>query len=84
MCPRTLEICRQFDLDVNEIRKLGSNRDDAYWVNFVTSLTGKFVGSLPYERMDAEVLEQTPTVSVFFDALCEISAANMLRYSDDS
>jgi hypothetical protein len=62
LSPRTLEICRQFDLDVNEIRKLGSNRDDAYWVNFVTSLTGKYVGSLPYERMDAEVLEQTPNV----------------------
>ncbi|KUJ14152.1 3-propionate hydroxylase [Mollisia scopiformis] len=62
LSPRTLEICRQFDLDVNEIRRLGTNRDDAYWVNFVTSLTGKYVGSLPYERMDAEVLEQTPTM----------------------
>jgi hypothetical protein len=28
----------------------------------MTSLTGQYVGSLPYERMDAEVLEQTPTV----------------------
>jgi 2-polyprenyl-6-methoxyphenol hydroxylase-like FAD-dependent oxidoreductase len=64
LSPRTLEICRQFDLDVNAIRKLGTNRDDAYWVNFVTSLAGHYVGSLPYERMDAEVLEQTPTVSV--------------------
>ncbi|CZR64181.1 uncharacterized protein PAC_14078 [Phialocephala subalpina] len=62
LSPRTLEICRQFDLDVNEIRKLGTNKDDAYWVNFVTSLTGKYVGSLPYERMDAEVLEQSPTM----------------------
>jgi hypothetical protein len=62
LSPRTLEICRQFDLDVNEIRKLGSGRDDAYWVNFVTSLAGHFVGSIPYERMDAEVLEATPTV----------------------
>lgn len=62
LSPRTLEICRQFDLDVNDIRSLGTKRDDAYWVNFVTSLAGQYVGSLPYERMDAEVLEHTPTV----------------------
>jgi len=62
LSPRTLELCRQFDLDVNEIRNIGTNRDDAYWVNFVTSLTGQYVGSLPYERMDAEVLEHTPTM----------------------
>ncbi|KAH9210423.1 3-propionate hydroxylase [Leptodontidium sp. 2 PMI_412] len=62
LSPRSLELCRQFDLDVNEIRNIGTNRDDAYWVNFVTSLTGQYVGSLPYERMDAEVLEQTPTM----------------------
>jgi hypothetical protein len=64
LSPRTLEICRQFDLDVNDIRRLGTKRDDAYWVNFVTSLAGHYVGSLPYERMDAEVLEQTSTVSL--------------------
>ena len=64
LSPRTLEICRQFDLDVNEVRRLGTQRDDAYWVNFVTSLAGYYVGSLPYERMDAEVLEHTSTVSV--------------------
>ncbi|PMD30074.1 3-propionate hydroxylase [Hyaloscypha variabilis F] len=62
LSPRTLEICRQFGLDVNAIRGIGTNRDDAYWVNFVTSLTGHYVGSLPYERMDAEVLEDTPTM----------------------
>jgi 2-polyprenyl-6-methoxyphenol hydroxylase-like FAD-dependent oxidoreductase len=63
LSPRTLEICRQFDLDINTIRSLGTKRSDAYWVNFVTSLAGQYVGSLPYERMDMEVLEQTPAVS---------------------
>lgn len=47
---------------MNEIRKIGSPRQDAYWVNFVTSLAGKQVGRLPYERMDQEVLNDTPTV----------------------
>ena len=67
LSPRTLEICRQFGLEVNAIRGIGTNRDDAYWVNFVTSLTGHYVGSLPYERMDAEVLEDTPTVGLLYD-----------------
>jgi hypothetical protein len=62
LSPRSLELCRQFGLDVNHIRRLGTKRDDAYWVNFVTSLTGRHVGTLPYERMDPEVLEDTPTV----------------------
>ncbi|KAL4942397.1 hypothetical protein BDV06DRAFT_164335 [Aspergillus oleicola] len=62
LSPRTLELCRQFGLDVNEIRQLGSNREDAHWVNFVTNLRGKQVGRLPYERMDKEVLDATPTM----------------------
>ncbi|KAJ5570413.1 uncharacterized protein N7459_009843 [Penicillium hispanicum] len=62
LSPRSLEFCRQVGLDVNEIRKTGSPRKDAYWVNFVTSLAGKQVGRLPYERMDKEVLNDTPTM----------------------
>ncbi|KAJ6024423.1 hypothetical protein N7540_005220 [Penicillium herquei] len=62
LSPRSLEICRQAGLDVNEIRKIGSPRQDAYWVNFVTSLSGKQVGRLPYERMDRDVLDDTPTM----------------------
>ncbi|KAJ6122504.1 hypothetical protein N7512_004969 [Penicillium capsulatum] len=61
LSPRSLELCRQAGLDINEIRKMGSPRQDAYWVNFVTSLAGKQVGRLPYERMDPEVLNDTPT-----------------------
>lgn len=69
LSPRTLEICRQFDLDVNEIRQMGTNRPDAYWVNFITGLSGKLVGKLPYERMDKEVLEATPTVCLSFSVI---------------
>ncbi|KXH30568.1 FAD binding domain-containing protein [Colletotrichum nymphaeae SA-01] len=60
LSPRTLEICRQYGLDTRAIRRLGSPRDDAYWVNFLTNLTGEKIGVLPYERMDAGVLESTP------------------------
>ncbi|KAK1673122.1 FAD binding domain-containing protein [Colletotrichum godetiae] len=60
LSPRTLEICRQYGLDTRAIRKLGSPRDDAYWVNFLTNLTGEKIGVLPYERMDPGVLDSTP------------------------
>lgn len=67
LSPRSLEICRQFGLDTKAIRDLGTKRADAYWVNFITSLSGEKVGALPYERMDPETLELTPEVrmSVF-------------------
>lgn len=60
LSPRSLEICRQFNLDVGEIRRLGTRREDASRVNFLTTLSGESVGSLPYERMDTAVLDATP------------------------
>ncbi|OJJ48746.1 hypothetical protein ASPZODRAFT_158388 [Penicilliopsis zonata CBS 506.65] len=59
LSPRSLELCRQVGLDVNEMRAQGTSRADAYWVNFITSLGGRLVGRLPYERMDREVLDAT-------------------------
>jgi 2-polyprenyl-6-methoxyphenol hydroxylase-like FAD-dependent oxidoreductase len=47
-------------LDVRRIRELGTPRADGFWVNFVTNLSGEAVGVLPYERMDAPVLDETP------------------------
>jgi FAD binding domain len=63
LSPRSLEICRQFGLDVGRIRQLGTKRADAFWVNFLTDLSGEKVGVLPYERMDSAVLDDTPEVS---------------------
>ncbi|CAK7221310.1 hypothetical protein SBRCBS47491_004484 [Sporothrix bragantina] len=60
LSPRSLEICRQVGLDTAKMRKIGSPRDDAYWVNFVTNLSGERIGVLPYERMDDKVLDATP------------------------
>lgn len=62
LSPRSLEICRQFGLDTQKIRKLGTPRSEAYWVNFITNLSGEKVGRLPYERMDIDVLDDTPEV----------------------
>lgn len=64
LCPRTLEICRQFGLDTAALRRLGTGREDAYWVNFLTNLSGEQIGVLPYERMDPEVLDDTPEASL--------------------
>ncbi|KAM5511937.1 FAD binding domain-containing protein [Fusarium oxysporum f. sp. phaseoli] len=49
-----------FGLDVDHIRSLGTPRDDAYWVNFLTTLSGEVLGQLIYERMDKGVLDHTP------------------------
>ncbi len=63
LSPRSLELLRQFNLDVKRIRQLGTRRRDAFWVNFLTNLSGQQVGVLPYERMDVDVLNDTPEVS---------------------
>ncbi|GKT59838.1 FAD binding domain-containing protein [Colletotrichum tofieldiae] len=60
LCPRTLEICRQYGLETNAIRRMGSPRRDACRVNFLMNLGVEAIGSLPYERMDVGVLEHTP------------------------
>lgn len=60
--PRSMEISRQFGLDTNAMRCLGSPRKDAFWVNFVTNLSGQRIGVLPFERMEPEVLNDTPEV----------------------
>ena len=67
LSPRSLEIARQFGLDVKHMRSLGTSREDAYWVNFCSSLGGEHLGRFRYERMDKEVLEVTPEVRIFSD-----------------
>jgi hypothetical protein len=52
-------------MDVAHIRDVGTKRKDAFWVNFLTHLGGEAVGRLPYERMDTDVLKDTPEVQVF-------------------
>lgn len=61
--PRSLEILRQYGLGEKRIRTLGTSRADGHWVNFITNLSGDAVGRLPYERMDAGVLDETPEVN---------------------
>ncbi|KAJ5385616.1 hypothetical protein N7517_003527 [Penicillium concentricum] len=58
--PRSLEILRQFELGEKRVRQLGTSRDDSSSVNFLTNLCEEAIGSLPYERMDPAVLDDTP------------------------
>ncbi|KKY16546.1 putative 3-(3-hydroxy-phenyl)propionate hydroxylase [Phaeomoniella chlamydospora] len=76
--PRTLEICRQFGLKVHEIRAIGTPRKDAFWVNFITTLSGEAVGRLPYERMDVGVLDDTP------EMIHNIPQPEFERYVEDT
>lgn len=62
LSPRSLEICRQFGLDTTALRNIGTPRADAYWVNFVTNLSGDQIGKLPFERLEPEALGYTPDI----------------------
>ena len=58
--PRSFDILRQYGFNIPEIREQGTPRESGRWVNFVTTLAGESLGQLPYERMDVEVLDDTP------------------------
>lgn len=58
--PRTLEIFRQAGLDVCKLRRQGASAEDAFWVQFVSGVTGLHLGKLPYERQDEGVKTLTP------------------------
>jgi 2-polyprenyl-6-methoxyphenol hydroxylase-like FAD-dependent oxidoreductase len=60
--PRSFDILRQYGFDVPRIRREGTPRESGRWVNFVTTLAGEKLGELPYERMDVEVLDDTPEI----------------------
>lgn len=59
--PRSLEICKALGLDVAEMARQSTPREDGGWVRFMTNLAGAEIGALPYERQDDAVKELTPT-----------------------
>lgn len=58
---RTLEIFRQTGFDMAAIDAIAIDPADAGHVNWVTTLAGRLIGRLPYERQGPEMLEITPT-----------------------
>ena len=59
--PRSLEIFRQMDLDMEQLRSRATPREDGSRVRWLTRLDGEELGSLPYERQGDENLGFTPT-----------------------
>ena len=59
--PRTLELCRQFGVDMAAIERLATPREDAGDVSFVTQLADREIGRLHFERQDDGVRVFTPT-----------------------
>lgn len=57
---RTLEIFRQAGFDMERIRAIAQNPDDAGHVNFVSRLNGTLIGRLPFERQGDEYCAITP------------------------
>jgi 2,4-dichlorophenol 6-monooxygenase len=58
--PRTLEIFRQMGIETARLRRLATPREDGGHVSFMTTLGGRELGRLPYERQDDGVLACTP------------------------
>lgn len=79
ICPRSFELCRQFGVDTRALRQIGTSRDDAFWVNFLTNLNGEKIGVLPYERMGPDVLDDTPEVGVRH---ARVLASRAMDYAD--
>jgi 2,4-dichlorophenol 6-monooxygenase len=58
---RTFEICRQAGVDMAAVAAVCVPPADGGAVRWMTTLAGEELGSLPYERQDAEQLAVTPT-----------------------
>ncbi|MCT7660732.1 FAD-dependent monooxygenase [Mycobacterium deserti] len=50
--PRSLEIARAAELDVERMRASATSPEDDRWALFVTTMTGDEIGRSPYERQD--------------------------------
>src|SRR5262245_10125077 len=59
--PRTLEVFRAAGLDRRALAAHATPRDDGSHVSWVTTLAGREMGRLPYERQGDEMLDLTPT-----------------------
>ncbi len=59
--PRSLEICRSLGIPRAEFEAQATPAHQGGRVRFLTTLSGIEIGSLPYERQDAAVLDVTPT-----------------------
>lgn len=58
--PRSLEICAQAGLPMAALHAAGTRPQEGACVRMVTSLVGREIGSLPYERQDDAVRTLTP------------------------
>lgn len=57
---RSLEICNALGLPMDRIHEAATPYEEGAHVRFVTNLTGREIGCLPYERQDDGVREFTP------------------------
>jgi 2-polyprenyl-6-methoxyphenol hydroxylase-like FAD-dependent oxidoreductase len=57
---RSLEICDALGLPMDKIHEAATPSHEGACVRFVTNLTGREIGCLPYERQDDEVRAFTP------------------------
>lgn len=77
--PRSFDIIRQYGFDIPFISSRGTPRESGRWVHFVTTLAGESIGQLPYERMDVDILDDTPEMfhNVLQPAIKQMIAENL-------
>lgn len=57
---RSLEICASLGLPMDRIHAVATPPEEGGYVRFMTNLTGREIGHLPYERQDDGVRDFTP------------------------
>jgi hypothetical protein len=57
-----LEIFRQNGISISTIRTYPTKREDARWIRFVTDVSGREIGVLPFDNVEVDVLNITPEV----------------------
>ncbi|MBN8992121.1 MAG: FAD-dependent monooxygenase [Rhizobiales bacterium] len=59
--PRSLEILRSLDIDVDMMRSAGPPRGDQEYSRFMTTLAGIELGKIPLDTPEASAVQATPT-----------------------
>ncbi|HVN63757.1 MAG TPA: FAD-dependent monooxygenase, partial [Candidatus Binataceae bacterium] len=80
--PRSLEICNAAGLPMDQIHAASTPRGEGGFVRMVTTLAGREIGVLPYERQDDAVRELTPWPLINiqqpkFEAILEQAASRL-------
>jgi 2-polyprenyl-6-methoxyphenol hydroxylase-like FAD-dependent oxidoreductase len=94
--PRSLEIARAARLDVDRMRQRATAESDDQWSVFMTTMTGREIGRLPFERHDdthtplprinitQPILQQTLVEEIADNPLVELRLGHLWHAAQES